>query len=235
MKQKKLSIIIPVYNEINTILQVLKKIEKTKLRYVKKEIIIVDDFSIDGSRKIIKNIKKYKTVFHNKNYGKGMAVKTGLSFANGDIIIIQDSDLEYDPINYDKLINPILKNNADVVYGSRFITMRFNLFGKNKTIIPLHYFGNLFLTLLTNILYKTNITDMETGYKVFKKDVIKRIKLNAKGFEFEPEITAKILKKGYKIHEVPIDFNPRDYGQGKKITWRDGIKAAYYLLIYRFN
>ena len=162
--------------------------------------------------------------------GKGAAIKTGLKNSTGDIILIQDADLEYNPAEYKKLLNPIIENKAKVVYGSRLEAIRKNI----KNMYRLHYIGNLFLTIITNLLYGAKITDMETGYKVFKGDVIKDINLRANRFDFEPEITAKIIKKGYKIYEVPIRFIGRKFDEGKKITWVDGIKAVYYLIKYRF-
>lgn len=228
----KLSIIIPVYNEHKTIAEIIKRVEGVRLT-LKKEIIIVDDFSKDGTREILRKFKKYKILYHEKNMGKGMAVRTGLNEATGDIILIQDADLEYDPDNYKKLLNPIL-NGKDVVYGSRLLNERLILFGKNKTKIPLHFIGNRILNIIFKTLYGTNITDMETCYKVFRKVVIKDIKLKSNRFEIEPEITAKILKHGYKIYEVPIKFNPRNFKEGKKISWFDGIKALYAIIKYRF-
>lgn len=232
----RLSVIMPVYNEEKTILKVIEKVKKVKIRGVRKEIIIVDDFSRDKTRGILKRIKdiSIKVFYHKKNMGKGAAIRTALQHSTGDIISIQDADLEYDPENVAKLIRPILDGSADVVYGSRFLGKRLVWFGKGKTPLPLHWIGNKGLTLLTNMLYLNSITDMETGCKVFKKGVIKDIRLGAMRFDFEPEITAKIMKKGYKIKEMPIDFNPRTFKEGKKITWKDGIKAAFSLLKYRF-
>ena len=199
-------------------------------------LIIVDDFSTDNTRNILKKIKdkSIKIFYHTKNMGKGAAVKTALEHSTGDIISIQDADLEYKPEYIAKAAMPILDGSADVVYGSRFLDKRISLFGKNKTPLPFHWIGNRGLTFITNVIYLSSITDMETGCKVLKKDVIKNIRLKSARFDFEPEITAKILKKGYKIKEIPIDFNPRKFSEGKKITWRDGIKAAYYLIKYRF-
>lgn len=228
----KLSIIIPVYNEYKTIRKIIKQVENVKLN-LEKEIIIVDDFSTDGTRDILKNLKKYKITYHKENMGKGKAVRTGLENATGDIILIQDADLEYDPGDYEKLLKPML-SGKDVIYGSRLLNERLVLFGKNRTMMPLHYIGNKILNFIFRILYRTKITDMETCYKVFKKKVIKDMKLNSNRFEFEPEITAKILKRGYKIYEVPISFNPRNSREGKKISWKDGIKALYMMIKYRF-
>lgn len=227
----KLSIIIPAYNEEKTILEVVERVKKSKISYAK-EIIIVDDFSTDNTKNILNKIKdtSIKVFYHKKNRGKGAAIRTGLKNSTGDIILIQDADLEYNPDEYKKLLKPIMEGKAMVVYGSRLEAIRRNL----KNMYKLHYIGNLFLTLATNLLYGAKISDMETGYKVFRKEVIKSINLRAKRFDFEPEVTAKILKRGYKIYEVPIRFTGRKFGEGKKITWVDGVKAAYYLLKYRF-
>lgn len=228
----KLSVIIPVYNEENTITKVINKVKNIRLKGISKEIIIIDDLSADGTRGILEKIKNksIKITYHRKNIGKGAAIKTGLKNATGDIILIQDADLEYDPKEYKRLLKPIIENKSEVVYGSRFNFIRKNL----KRMYKLHYIGNLFLTFMTNLLYGAKITDMETGYKVFRKEVIKSINIKAKRFDFEPEITAKILKKGYKIFEVPISFAGRKFDEGKKITWKDGVQAAYYLIKYRF-
>ena len=226
----KLSVIVPVYNEEKTILEILDKVEKVDLGDIKKEIIVVDDCSRDRTREVLKTIKnkKVKIFYHEKNQGKGSSIRTGLNHVTGDIVIIQDADLEYNPQNIAFLLQPILNQETKVVYGSR-------LLGSHKDMYFLHYVGNYILTLITNLLYGSNITDMETGYKVMDASVIRNIKLKARRFDFEPEITAKILKKGYKIKEIPINFtNPRKFSEGKKITWRDGIKAIYYLLKYRF-
>ncbi len=228
----KLSVIIPVYNEKGTIKKIIDRVKKVQLKNISKEIIVVDDYSQDTTRRILKNIKgdSLKILFHKKNMGKGAAIKTGLKNSTGSIIIIQDADLEYNPNEYENLLSPILKNKAEVVYGSRLYVIRKNI----KNMYKLHYIGNLFLTLLTNLLYGAKITDMETGYKVFRREVIKGINLKANHFDFEPEVTAKVLKKGYKIYEVPISFVARKFDEGKKITWVDGVKAVYYLLKYRF-
>ena len=228
----KLSVIIPVYNEEKTIEKIIDKVKKVKLKNMLKEIIIVDDCSKDNTKSILKNIndRSLKLLFHKKNMGKGAAIKTGLKNSTGDIILIQDADLEYNPAEYEKLLTPIIENKAKVVYGSRLEAIRKNI----KNMYKLHYIGNLFLTIITNLLYGAKITDMETGYKVFRRDVIKDINLRANRFDFEPEITAKVIKKGYKIYEVPIRFIGRKFDEGKKITWVDGVKAVYYLIKYRF-
>jgi len=229
----KLSVIIPVYNEEKSILAVINKVKKVKLSNITKEIIIVDDFSTDTTKSILAklNDNDLKIFFHQKNKGKGTAIRTALKHATGDVILIQDADLEYNPEEYGKLLKPIMEYRTKVVYGSRIKAIRKNM----KKMYKMHYYGNLFLTIMTNILYGAKITDMETGYKVFKKEVIKDMKLKAKRFDFEPEITAKILKKGYKIKEVPIDFVGRKFKEGKKITWKDGVKALLYLIKYRIT
>ncbi|MBI2541628.1 glycosyltransferase family 2 protein [Candidatus Woesearchaeota archaeon] len=229
----KLSIIIPAYNEEKTIKQVIEKVKKVQLKGISKEIIIVDDCSKDSTRRILRSINdgSLKIILCNKNSGKGAAIRTGLNNSTGDIILIQDADLEYNPEEYPKLVNPIIDGSAKVVYGSRLDAIRKDI----KNMYKLHYFGNLFLTGITNLVYGTKITDMETGYKVFRKEVIKGINLRANRFDFEPEITAKIIKSGYKIHEVPIDFVGRKFEEGKKITWVDGVKAVFHLIKYRFT
>lgn len=228
----KISVIIPAYNEEKTIKRIIDEVKKVYLKDMSKEIIIVDDCSDDNTRAILKNINdvSLKILFHKKNMGKGAAIRTGLKKSTGDIILIQDADLEYNPAEYIKLLKPIIGNKANVVYGSRLEAIKRNI----KKMYKLHYIGNIFLTLLTNLLYGARITDMETGYKVFRREVIKDINLRANRFDFEPEITAKILKKGYKIYEIPINFVGRKFNEGKKITWVDGIKASFYLIKYKF-
>ncbi len=232
---EKLSIIVPVYNEIKTIKQIIKKLENLKIKRIKKEIIIVDDGSMDGTKGILKKIKKHKVIFHKKNKGKGGAVATGIKNSTGDILVIQDADLEYNPKELKKLIVPILKREYSVIYGSRFLGKKEKIFGKNKTLLPLHYIGNKILSLVTTILYSKKITDMETCYKMFRRGVLKNINLKSRKFDLEPEITSKILKQGYKILEIPIEFNPRHFAEGKKITWKDGMVALWTLIKYRFT
>ena len=227
-----LSIIIPIYNEEKTLEELVKRVQKVKLP-LKKELILVNDCSKDKSSLIINNIKKkYKNIIsleHKINKGKGAAIKTGLKKSTGDIIMIQDADLEYNPEEIKKLITPILEGKAKVVYGSR-------LMGKVTGFsIRSHYYGNLFLSLMTRILYNQKITDMETCYKVMAREVIWALKIGSNRFNFEPEITAKIIKKRYKILELPINYNCRSFREGKKITWRDGIIAIYTLLKCRFT
>jgi glycosyltransferase involved in cell wall biosynthesis len=229
MKNMKISIIIPVYNEEKTIKDVIKNIRRLSLRKynMSKEIIIVDDCSTDETKNILVHSKGIKLLVHKNNMGKGASIRTGLEKSDGELIIIQDADLEYNPGEIPKLIEAVLNGN-DVVYGSRFLG---NIVGQR---IVLHEIGNKILSLLTVILYQKRITDMETGYKLFRKDVIRGMKIRSERFEFEPEITAKVLKKGYRIKEVPINFYPRTASEGKKITWRDGIRAAIALIKYRF-
>ncbi len=223
-----LSVIIPVYNEKNTILKILEKVKSVK---IDKEIIIVDDFSNDGTREILESLKgkdeKLKIIFQKKHVGKGFAIRTALKFVEGEIVLIQDADLEYDPNEYPKLIEPILEGKAKVVYGSRVLK-------KNPKASIIFYIGGRFLSFLTNLLYGTNITDEPTGYKVFSTDVLKSIDLKCLGFEFCPEVTAKVAKKGYKIYEVPINYNPRSIKEGKKIRFKDALKAVFTLIKYRF-
>lgn len=225
----KLSIIVPVYNEKETIKEILKRIRDVDIGNIEKEIIIVDDFSDDGSREVLKGEEKKGVIvlYHERNRGKGAAIRTALGHITGDLVIIQDADLEYDPEDYNKLLLPILKERADVVYGSRFT-------GERKNMLFWHWVGNRFLTLITNIFYNTTLSDMETCYKLFRREVLKGIRIRSDRFNFEPEITAKILRKGIKIYEVPISYAGREYHKGKKITWKDGFSALWTLVKYRF-
>lgn len=225
---KKLSIIIPVYNEERTILKLIEKVKKVDI-VLDKEIIVVDDGSSDATPNLLKKIKGTKVIFAEKNIGKGAAIRKGLSKVTGDIVIIQDADLEYDVRDYNKLIEPIIKGKAEVVYGSRNLNK-----GNKKHSGFFYYIGGIFLSLLANLLYGTNITDEATCYKVFKTSIIKSIDLKCNKFEFCPEITAKIAKKGIKIFEVPIRYEPRSKKEGKKIRWIDGIQAVFTLIKYRF-
>lgn len=234
----KLSIIIPVFNESKTIAEIIKRVRKVKIADFEKEIIIVDDGSTDGTIEEVErtirglNIKFYK---HEKNLGKGAAVRTGISKATGDYVIIQDADLEYNPKDIVRLTVPIANKTSQVVYGTRLQRWP-NLSRDERTFqFLIHYFGNRFLSLLTSILYGQWITDMETCYKLFPRKALSGIKLNSRGFDFEPEITSKLMKKGYKILEIPIATTPRGYEQGKKLnTLRDGTIALYTLIKYRF-
>jgi len=223
-----ISVIICVYNEKKTILEILKRVQKTEF---KKEIIVVDDGSTDGTAKILKKLKtkgtNIKILFKNQNQGKGAAIRTALKHTQGDYIVIQDADLEYDPQDIKKLLKPIKEGKAEVVYGSRFT-------GERRNMFFWHFFANQFLTLMTDILFNTTLSDMETGYKLFKAKLIKGIKFKANRFDFEPEITARILKKKIRIYEVPISYAGREYHEGKKIMFKDGIIALFALFKYRF-
>ncbi|MCL5113919.1 MAG: glycosyltransferase family 2 protein [Patescibacteria group bacterium] len=237
----KLSIIIPVFNEEKTIKQVLEKVGGIKISGVDKEVIVVDDGSTDNSRFKIQSAKSgsksggIKKIFHKKNQGKGAAVRTGIEAATGDYILIQDADLEYDPNDIKRLILPIQKEKAKVVYGTRLNRLPNLTKDESKPLFLIHYFGNRFLSLITSILYGQWITDMETCYKLFPKKALKDVELNSKRFDFEPEITSKLLKKGYKILEIPIVTKPRGYDEGKKLNAiKDGSIALWTLLKYRF-
>ena len=225
----KLSVIIPVFNEKHTIEEVIDRVREIDAG-MEKEIVIVDDGSEDGTQDILKNLNfpDTKTYFHAKNQGKGAALHTGFSNAQGDIILIQDADLEYDPAEYPTLLKPILDGRADVVYGSRFLG------GPHRVLFFWHYVGNKFLTTLSNMLSNLNLSDMETCYKVIKKDVLDRITLKSKRFGFEPEITIKLAKLKAKIYEVPISYSGRDYTEGKKIGWKDGFAAIYHIIRFKF-
>ncbi|MDD4353421.1 MAG: glycosyltransferase family 2 protein [Candidatus Nanoarchaeia archaeon] len=230
----KLSIIIPIYNEDKTLEKIIKKISDVKLK-IKKEIILIDDGSHDKSREILKKYSKkkgFKVILKKQNEGKGAAVITGLKASKGDILLIQDADLEYEPKDYPKLLIPLLENKAKVVYGSRFKSNKGHL-KDDKLTYSLHTIGNRFLTGFTNFLYNSNLTDMETCYKVFTREVYNKLNLKSKRFEFEPEITSKILKNNFKIIEVPINYYSRGFKEGKKITIIDGLKAVYYLLKFK--
>jgi len=231
----KLSIIIPVYNEERTLKEIISRVKRARIPDgVISEIIAVDDASGDSSSEILKKIRDIKVISHKENLGKGAAVRSGIKAASGDVILIQDADLEYNPQDYSRLITPITSGKTKVVYGTRLKNYPLKLFGNDITPLPLHLIGNKFLTLFTNLLYGSNLTDMETGYKVFKAEVLRGLVLKSKKFEFEPEITAKILKAGYNIYEVPIKVKLRGYDEGKKITWRDGFSAIWSLIKYKF-
>ena len=224
----KLSVIIPVYNESKSIREIIKRVMDTNLVW---EIVIVDDYSIDGTHDLLKELDgkdNVSVVLHEKNQGKGAAVRTGLNIAQGDVLLIQDADLEYDPRDYPTLLKPLEEGIADVVYGSRFLG------GPRRVVMFWHMVANQMLTFMTNLLYNTILSDMETGYKVFRREVIEGMPLRAKRFDFEPEFTAKVLKRKYRIFEVPISFNPRDYSQGKKIKLKDAFEAVWTLIKFRF-
>lgn len=224
-----LGVIIPVYNEAATIEEIIRRVVAVGLA---DEIVIVDDGSTDGTRKLLQEISsKYpqvKILLHDQNQGKGSAVRTGIKNSTMDLVIIQDADLEYDPRDYPAILKPIEEGMADVVYGSRFLG------GPRRTTMFWHLVANKMLTLMTNVLYNSILSDMETGYKLFRREIIADIPLNAKRFDFEPEITAKLLKRKIRIFEVPITFNPREYSEGKKIGLKDAFEAVWTLLKYRF-
>jgi len=227
----KVSIIIPCYNEYSTIKEIIEKINNQKK--FDKEIIVVDDCSSDGTLEILNSLKDQinSLILNKKNYGKGYCIKRGIEIASGNIILIQDADLEYDPDDYERLIKPIISNNADVVYGSRFIGSN-----QKRVLFFWHSVGNKFLTLLSNMFTNLNLTDMECCYKAFKSEIIKNINLKENRFGFEPEVTAKISKKNIRIYEVGIKYFGRKYSEGKKITWKDGFRAIYCIIYYNlFN
>jgi glycosyltransferase involved in cell wall biosynthesis len=224
----KLSVIIPVYNEVESIQVILKRVQEQNLAH---EIIVVDDGSKDGTRNILKELdgkNGVRVILHEHNKGKGAAVRTGMAAALGDVLLIQDADLEYDPRDYATLLKPLNEGIADVVYGSRFLG------GSHRVAMFWHMVANHLLTFMTNILYNTILTDMETGYKVFRRKILDGMVLHANSFDFEPEFTAKILKRNFRIFEVPITFNPRDYTEGKKIKLHDAFEAVWTLIKYRF-
>ncbi len=226
----KLSIVIPVYNEKDTLEEIFRRVQATPYH---KEIIAVDDASVDGSRDILKRLaEEYDNVrvfFHDRNLGKGAALRTGFAHVTGDVVIIQDADLEYDPADYPALLDPIQKDLADVVYGSRLIGAQ-----PHRVLYFWHYMGNRCVTFLSNMFTNLNLSDMEVGYKVFKAEVLKDITIKSNRFGVEPELTAKIAKKRVRIYEVPISYHGRDYAHGKKITWRDGIAAIFHIIRFRF-
>jgi len=228
-RKMKLSVIIPVYNEKDTVGKIIEKVMEVP---VDKEIIVVDDGSTDSTKMVLreiieKNKDVIKVIFKEKNEGKGAAIREGIKYVSGDVVVIQDADLEYDPMDFLKMLKVMEEKNAKVVYGSRIL-------GKNKKSSFLFYFGGRLLSFVANILYNAKITDEPTCYKMFRTEVIRSINLRCKGFEFCPEITAKVRKKGYKIFEVPIRYRPRSVKEGKKIRWKDGIVAIWTLIKYRF-
>ncbi len=223
-----LSVVMPAYNEQDTIEEIVGRVLAVRLRT---ELIVVDDGSTDGTRDILTRLQAqhgFKLILQERNQGKGAAIRRGFAEVSGDIVVIQDADLEYSPEEYPELIDLICQGRADVVYGSRFL-------GRHRVFLFTHYLGNRFLTLLTNVLYNTMLSDMETCYKVMRADVLRSMTLRSDSFGIEPELTAKIFKRGYRVYEVPITYDGRGYDEGKKITWRDGFTALWVLLKYRFT
>jgi glycosyltransferase involved in cell wall biosynthesis len=224
----KLSVVIAVYNEKQTVLEILRQVREVPLP---KEIIVVDDFSVDGTREILQKLppsEDLKIFYQPCNMGKGAALREGFKAVCGDIVVIQDADLEYDPAEYPTLIQPILANKADVVFGSRFLA------GPHRVLLFWHYVANKLLTTLSNMMTDLNLSDMETCYKVFRAEVLKKIRLRENRFGFEPEFTAKVARARCRIYEVPISYSGRDYTEGKKIGWKDGAAALYFILKYGF-
>ncbi len=227
---RKLSVVVPVYDERNTIVEVVRRMRAVLLPDgLDLEIVIVDDGSSDGTRDVLPQLSDstVRVVYHEENRGKGAAVRTGFANVTGDLVLIQDADLEYDPEDWPRLVNPILRGKAQVVYGSRFT-------GERRNMLYFHWIGNRFLSLVTNILYNTTLSDMETCYKLFDRRVIDSLSLKADRFDIEPEMTAKVLRKKIRIYEVPISYAGREFDEGKKITWRDGFAALWTLVKYRF-
>ena len=225
----KLSVVIPIYNELETLNEILRRVEATKFD---KEIILVDDYSIDGTRDLLKdyeNREGYQVFYHSRNKGKGAALRTGFENVQGDIVLIQDADLEYNPEDYPQILAPILDKRADVVYGSRFLGG-----GAHRVHFFWHSVGNKVLTLISNMFTNLNLTDMETGYKVFTRPVLEKLTFKCDRFGFEPEFTSKVAKNGFRVYEVPISYSGRDYAEGKKITWKDGVAALWFIIKFRF-
>ena len=224
-----LSVIVPVFNERVTVAEIIRRIRAVDVP-VAVEVIVVNDGSSDGTDKVLSALgdSTVRVLNHEANKGKGAAIRTGMAVARGDLLLVQDADLEYDPADWPRLLEPILKGKAQVVYGSRFT-------GERKNMLPLHWIGNRFLSLVTNILYSSTMSDMETCYKLFDRRVLEGITIQSDKFDFEPEITAKVLRRGYRIYEVPISYAGREVDEGKKITWRDGIGALRALIKYRFT
>ena len=223
----KLSIIIPTFNEAVTLSQIIQRVKNQSFKNISKEIIVIDDGSTDATKKILSRQTGIKKITLFKNQGKGAAIRAGLKQASGDYILIQDADLEYDPTDIQSLLDPVLNKKAEVIYGSRFL-------GPHKNMLFWHLKGNQFLSLVTNFLYNTTLSDMEVGYKLIPKKLLDSITLKENRFGFEPEITAKILKQGIRIYEVPISYSGREFSEGKKITWVDGLIAFFLLFKYRF-
>jgi glycosyltransferase involved in cell wall biosynthesis len=227
LKDPLLSVVMPIYNERNTVEEIIDRVLAVPLRI---ELVAVDDASTDGTRDIVQRLAEargFRLLLQDKNQGKGAAVRKGIDAATGDVIVVQDADLEYSPEEYPELLDLIVKGKADAVFGSRFI-------GRHRCFLFTHYLANLFLNLVTNVLYNTTMTDMETCFKAVRADLLKSLDLKSKRFGIEPEITAKLFKRGARVYEVPITYEGRDYAEGKKITWKDGFPALWTLIKYRF-
>jgi glycosyltransferase involved in cell wall biosynthesis len=229
MAYRTLSVIVPVYNERTTVAEIVRRVRAVDVPLVV-DVVVVDDGSSDGTDKVLAAIEDstVRVVTHERNQGKGAAIRTGLAHARGDLVLVQDADLEYDPGDWPRLLDPVLKHKASVVYGSRFT-------GERKNMMPLHWIGNRFLSLVTNVLYSSTLSDMETCYKLFDRRVLEGVTVVSNRFDFEPEITAKVLRRGFRIYEVPISYAGREADEGKKITWRDGFGALKALVKFRFT
>jgi glycosyltransferase involved in cell wall biosynthesis len=225
----RLSVVIPVFNEVTTIRTIIKRVQDVALE---KEIVIVDDCSTDGTRELLQGLPDVglRVLFHDRNRGKGAALRTGFSHVTGDIVVVQDADLEYNPEEYHRLLRPILDGRADIVYGSRFLSS-----DEHRVLLFWHSVGNKFLTLLSNMFTNLNLTDMETCYKMFRVEVLKGLRLEQDRFGFEPEFTAKVARKKWRIYEIGISYSGRDSGEGKKITWKDGVSALWCIIKYRLK
>jgi glycosyltransferase involved in cell wall biosynthesis len=230
-KLRKLSVVVPVFNERNTLVEIVRRMRAVELPdSIEREIIVVDDGSDDGTRDVLKQLgdSTVRVIMHERNRGKGAALRTGFANATGEYVLVQDADLEYDPEDWPRLLNPILRGRTRVVYGSRFT-------GERRNMLFVHWVGNRFLSFVTNVLYNTTLSDMETCYKLLDRRLINELTLTADRFDIEPEITAKILKRGVRIYEVPISYAGREFDEGKKITWHDGFAALWTLVKYRFR
>lgn len=231
VKLRKLSVVCPVFNERNTLVEVLRRMRDVELPDgIEREIIVVDDGSTDGTRDVLRELgdSTVRIVLHDKNRGKGAALRSGFAFATGEFVLVQDADLEYDPEDWPKLLDPVIRGRARVVYGSRFT-------GERRNMLLLHWIGNRFLSIATNVLYNTTLSDMETCYKLIERGLIEEMHLVSNRFDIEAEMSAKILKRGVRIYEVPISYSGREFDEGKKITWRDGFSALYALVKYRYS